>query len=226
MAAPVANKIQLPLDTGNTGKLVRTQTRVVGSDTVHEYYFVPTSARSKTGVYGATSGVLTVPTSATNGTTTGYFWLINPVGSAVKMAVRRISGSIQFNTLTAVDVTVPRVQFALCTFTGTASAGLITPWKRDSTDAAAVGNFRTASTGLTVTLGAAVHACLPPVVATAASATIQANMPPAVFPPIEPETEDGQIILRAGEGLVCYSPDAATTANRRLVVNVTWEEFE
>ena len=40
MAAPVADKIILPLDTGNTGKKVRTQTRVVGADTVHEHYFV------------------------------------------------------------------------------------------------------------------------------------------------------------------------------------------
>ena len=40
MAAPIANKIILPDDSGNTGKKVRTQTRVVGADTVHEHFFV------------------------------------------------------------------------------------------------------------------------------------------------------------------------------------------
>lgn len=40
MAAPIADKIILPLDTGNTGKKVRTQTRLVGADTVHEHFFV------------------------------------------------------------------------------------------------------------------------------------------------------------------------------------------
>lgn len=42
MASPIASKIILPSDTGNTGKNVRTQTRVVGADTVHEHFFVKT----------------------------------------------------------------------------------------------------------------------------------------------------------------------------------------
>jgi hypothetical protein len=40
MAAPTADKIILPLDTGNTGKNVRTQLRTVGGIAVHEHYFV------------------------------------------------------------------------------------------------------------------------------------------------------------------------------------------
>lgn len=87
MAVPIADKIQLPLDTGNTGKKVRTQTRVVGADTVHEHYFVQISARNIVAAAKVSSGTLTVPTAIHNGTTTGFLWLYNPVGSAIKMAV-------------------------------------------------------------------------------------------------------------------------------------------
>jgi hypothetical protein len=226
MAAPVADKVLLPLDTGNTGKKVRTQTRVVGADTVHEHFMIPISQRSQVGVYQVHSGILTMPTTATNGTTTGYFWLINPVGSTIKMAIRKMEGMIQFLVLSAVDVSVVRTQFALCTFTGSPSGAQITPIKYDSTYAAPQGQLRTAMTGLTVTLGALFKAWFPPINATASSATIQANLVPVVCPEYEPGFEDDQIILRAGEGIVCYSPDTATTANRRAIVNISWEEFE
>jgi hypothetical protein len=225
MAAPVAGFVQLPSDAGNAGKKIRTQTRVVGSDTVHEHFVIAISARSKVGVYYAHSGTLTIPAAAHVGTTTGHTWLFNPVGSAVKLALRRIREIIQFTVTSAVDVSVPRQLWSLFTFTGTASGAQITPAKRDSTDSAPVGNLRTASTGLTVTLGAAMRGVLPPIVATASSATIQSNMPAQVGQPWEPE-EDGQIVLRAGEGIVNWSADAATTGNRRMVVDTVWEEYE
>jgi hypothetical protein len=37
MAAPIAAYVQLPADTANTGKKNRTQTKVAGSDTVHQH---------------------------------------------------------------------------------------------------------------------------------------------------------------------------------------------
>lgn len=225
MPAPVASKIILPLDSGNTGKNVRTQTRVVGPDTVHEHFFIPISARSRLGVYYGHSGIQTIPTGATNGTTTGNFWLYNPVGSSVKMALRRLREVIQFTVTSAVDVSVPRIQYNLFTFTGTGSGTQITPAKRDSTDAAPVGNLRTAMTGLTIILGAAIRAALPPIISTASSATIQANQLAQVGPAWDMD-EDEMPVLRAGEGIVCWTPDAATTANRRFTSDLIWEEFE
>ena len=90
MVAPVAAFVQLPLDTGNTGKKTRTQTRVIGADTVHETFVVMSSQRNYFGVYGAHSGNLTIQATATNGTTTGFLWFINPVGSALKCAIARL----------------------------------------------------------------------------------------------------------------------------------------
>jgi hypothetical protein len=225
VAAPTAAFIQLPLDTGNLGKKVRTQTRVVGADTVHEHFFIPISARSRTGVYFFHSGVLTIPTGAHNGTTSGHWWYVNPAGSTIKAAIRRAREVIQFTVTTAVDVSVPRTAFALVTFTGSPSGATINPAKRDSTDAAAQATMRTANTGMTVTLGNLLRAVLPPIIPTASSGTIQANMPAQVGTPWDLD-EDEMPVLRTGEGVVCYSPDAATTANRRLITDVIAEEFE
>lgn len=225
MAAPIASMIQLPLDTGNTGKKVRTQTRVVGADTVHEHFFIPTSIDSKVGLFRAHSGTLTIPTAAHNGTTTGHLWFFNPVGNAIKARLRRLRETTQVVS-GAIDLTAPRQLFNLITFTGTPSGATITPAKRDSTDAAATCTLRTASTGATVTLGAVMrHTGVPAINATLASATIQVNLPPCVYPPWDPDEEECPV-FRAGEGAVLYSADASTTANRRLFSDWAWEEFE
>jgi hypothetical protein len=225
MAAPVADKVILPLDTGNTGKKVRTQTRVIGADTVHEHFFIPTSKDSKTGLFRAHSGILTIPTAAHNGTTTGHLWLFNPIGSTVKGRLRRLRETGQM-VAGAIDLTAPRQLYSLFTFTGTASGAAITPAKRDSTDAAAQLSLRTASTGLTCTLGATVrHTGVPGIVATASSATVQTMLPPSIYPPWDPDEEECPV-FRAGEGIVLWSADASTAANRRLFVDLAWEEFE
>ncbi len=57
MAAPVAGYVQLPSDTANTGKKNRTQTKAVGSDTVHEHFVVPTEGYTRTGRYFHSSSV-------------------------------------------------------------------------------------------------------------------------------------------------------------------------
>ena len=222
MAAPIADKIILPLDTGNTGKKKRTQTRVVGADTVHEDFVIPISDRKVTGSYKASSGTLTVPAAVHNGTTTGFLWLYNPVGSTIKMAVKRISWNCQFIAL-AVDLLGGELRFNLFTFTGTGSAGLLTPAKRDSADAAAQGNFRTASTSMTCSLGGAFYGMQYPV---SQLATGGAGSWPPTLNEWNPDSETGEIILRPGEGIVMWHAIAVTAANRRLFVNVSWEEFE
>lgn len=222
MAAPVPDSINLPLDTGNPGKKVRTQLRTVSGTPVHEHFFIPISDRNVLGSYKASSGTLTVPAAVHNGTTTGFLWLMNPVGSAVKIAVKRISWNIQFIAL-AVDLLGGELRFNLNTFTGTGSAGLITPAKRDSTDAAAVGNFRTASTGMAVTLGAAINGTQYPTMDLITGGAGHWN---PEWNHLIPDAEQDEIILRAGEGISIWHAIAVTTANRRLFVNVGWEEFD
>lgn len=223
MAAPVADKVILPLDTGNTGKKKRTQTRVVGADTVHEDFVIPVSSRNKVGLYkAAVVPPVAVPAAVHNGTTTGFAWLYNPVGSAVKVAVKRTTFIDQFAAL-AVDLLPGELRASLFTFTGTGSGALLTPAKRDSTDAAAVANFRTASTGLTCTLGSVVMSRMYQTMDLITGGGGHWNPNLTEW---NPDNEDGEIILRAGEGIVFWHATAVTTANRRLTINTAWEEFE
>lgn len=131
----------------------------------------------------------------------------------------------QFTVLSAVDVTVPRQAVSLFTFSGVGSGALIVAAKRESTDIAPVGNFRSAMTGLTISLGAMIKSDLPAVNATASSATIQSFPVPATSNDWDPPEEE-QPVLRAGEGMAFWSADASTTANRRFSVDLAWEEFE
>lgn len=222
MSAPVADKIILPLDTGNTGKKVRTQTRVVGPDTVHEHFFIPQSSRSVLGKYKASTGLLTVPAAVQNGTTTGYCWLANPVGSAVKMGVQRITMTSNFIVL-AVDLLTGEVRFSRNTFTGVGSGTSVTPAKRDSTDATAVGTLFLTSATWAQTLGAAFwnqqYQTMDLVTGGAG------HWHPYVHEFIA-EKEEDQIVLRAGEAIAVWHSIAVTTSNRRAAINFAWEEFE
>src|SRR5439155_20041062 len=195
--------------TGNTGKKVRSQSRVVGADTVHEHYFVPVDPRDVLGLYWVSSGLITPPSSADNGTSTGRFWLVNPAGSAVKVAVRAIMTRWMLAGLATADVSAQRLAFALFTETGAPSGATIAYAKRDSTDATPVSSLRTAATGMTVTVGNILRADLPPSVTgttgVGAGDSIAAHDRAVV--PYEEHT-----ILRAGEGILCYCPDTGTAS--------------
>lgn len=223
MATPVAAFIQLPDDSGNTGKKNRSQTRVVGANTVHEHFVVCVSKRSYVGFYWANVPFQTIPTAAQNGTSTGNWWLFNPVGSANKITLRRFSTMMQFAAL-GLDLVPGQFRMSLFTFTGTASGAQITLGKADSTYPAPTANLRTAMTGLTITLGATIWEELGPVHELATGGAGVWN--PLVGLERNPDDEDAEIILRAGEGVVDWSALALTTANRRQSTNIGIGEFE
>lgn len=222
MAAPVADKIILPLDTGNTGKKIRSQTRVVGADTVHSHFFVSEDPRSVVGVHTGSSGVLTVPAAVHNGTTTGFLWVFNPIGSTINMQISRTILDSQFTAL-AVDLLSGELRCSLFTFTGTASGAQITTAKRGSADAAAQGNMRTASTGLTCTLGASRIGTQYQTMDLITGGAGHWNPHRADLRPVNEHEEP---ILLPGEGIVFWHAVAVTTSNRRLIINISWDEFE
>ena len=218
MAAPIAAFAQLPTDSGNTGKKMRSQTRVIGADTVHEHFFVQSSSRDIVGSYIAHSGVNLIQATAQT-FPVAFWWLINPVGNANKIAIKAIEMVSQMGSALAAP-TSPRLLLASFTFTGTASGATVTPGKLDSTSAATTASFRTASTGLTITKVADLLCALP-----IASATAVGYSPPQMDEWFE-DVEQNQIILRAGEGVAFYQPDAGTTADtRRVITTVKWDEF-
>ena len=222
MAAPVADNVLLPLDTGNTGKKMRTQTRTIGADSVHEHFFIPSSQRNYLGVFGYHGGNQLIQAAATNGTTTGFWWFINPIGSTVKIGIERVRYAHSITT-TLSTPTCPRVVLQLFTFTGTASGAAVTPAKFNSGYPAAQGSMRTAMTGLTVSLGGIIDATLP-------IASIGTTGWAVVCPQFDDNiaiSELSDIVLAPGEGIVCYQPDAGTTADtRRLIADIVTAEFE
>ncbi len=177
--------------------------------------------RKTTGIYKYGTAVLSVQVAVQNGTSTGHFWIINPIGSSKLVAVRRmeVQFAIGANTTTT---TTPRTVLRRFIFTGTSSGAVILAAKRDSTDPTPTVIVATAVTGITPSLDNIEWEFLPPsMVGTAGWTFYHPSM-------LEYEPEDaGMTILRAGEGLVLFQPDAGgvTTDVRRFIVNLGIEEF-
>lgn len=174
--------------------------------------------RVRTGIFSCQTGIHVVAATA-QAATAGFWWLINPVGSTVIVALRRIEFMSQIGSALATP-TSPRLQVERVTFTGTASGASPTPAKVRSADAANTASLRTASTGLTLTAGAAVYAFLPITAITATSGGGAAAV--ADWNP----DNNGMPLLAAGEGLVLRQADNGTASDtRRFVTNIAWEEF-
>ena len=227
MAAPIAGMIQLPTDSGNTGKKVRTQTRVVGADTVHEHHFIPISSRKIDGIYYASSGVLATVAAADNGTTAARLgWLEMPVGGSKRGRLRQIENTSVLGAIVSADFTAmfSPISIARFTFTGTASGALITPARRHPSDAANVANLRTASTGMTVTLAGLARRCgLVPFIDFATAAGWISVSPHSND--YDPQHEDEYLDFGPGEGLVFYQVDAGNTG-WRSIVSLAWDEYD
>ena len=222
MAAKTDQIITLPSDTGNTGKKVRTKESVVGANTVEEYFFIPSTERSETGRYKFNATAAAIPAAAQTGTTTGMLYLINPLGSTVKISVSRLLLSQNFSTTLAVDLIAPIIRVSRITFTGTLSAAAITPSKRATTDAAPQALLSAAMTGLTVTLVATIFEIIGQ---TRDLVTGGGGHWSAQQDNWSPDEEGDEIVLAAGEGIVVWSQLAVTTANRKLSISGAWKEF-
>lgn len=211
------NKITLPGEQPGNKQIHTREITVSGPGVVQQEYLIPTSARVVSGVYLATTGVRVVTVTADT-FPAGSWWLINPVGSAVKVALRSVTFSSQIASALAVP-TSPRFSLVAFTFTGTASGAQITPRKAATTFAAATATLRTANTGMTITRTQDVYNFLPVAVATAVGGVAPQEQP--VQPP-----EDEQVVLAAGEGVVLTQATAGTTSDtRRTMASMVWAEY-
>jgi hypothetical protein len=222
MTAKTDQVIILPLDSGNTGKKIRTKESVVGANTVEEYFFIPSSERSTTGQYKFVIPAQAIPTAVHTGTTTGFLFIVNPLSSTVNMAIDRMSFRQNFSTTLAVDLIAPLIHVSRITFTGTLSAATTTPAKRKTADAAAQGLIAIASTGLTVTKLGDVFGIIGQTMDLVTGGGGHWN---PMIDEWNPQDEDDEVILVPGEGLVVWSTLAVTTANRKLLLTGAWFEF-
>lgn len=213
MAAPVDAIIQLPDDSGNGGKKVRTQTETVGGNVVHTHYFVQQRKAKILSVYRLALVQATVLASAQNGTTAGF--LFGHMGSAVSgkaMRLRRMSFSSQHSTALATP-TAPRLLVRRYTSAGALSGAALAPNVNDSAvHAAPAAIFSLANTGNTV-----VHVGIGFAAGGLAGAlTAVGAYEPCYKDLIDPAAdEDDWPVFRPGEGFVVYQDVAGTTSDTR-----------
>lgn len=216
-----AQKIVLPAD--STGKAIYTQERTVtGPGTVQLQYVIPSSERVNSGIYRAQTGLHSVSVAATTGTTTGNWWLYNPAGSAVSVALRRVEFAAGAGAASVVIATSPRIMLSRFTFTGTPAGAVITPAKVRSSDPAPTALLRSTQVTSVVTLAGDTYAFLPGIwCQSVSSGGPGVGMTDEWIP-----DEDAQTVLAPGEGMVCWQPDAGSTGDpRRFVTNLAWTEF-
>lgn len=224
MAAPVADKIQLPVDTGNLGKKVRTQTRVVGSDTVHEHFWVQGRRAEILGVYRHALTQQTVQAAAQNGTSTGFLWAHIPSAVSNKtVRLRRAVVESQHSSALATP-TAPRVVLVRFSFTGTASgASANAVAKVNDAAPTPVFDLRTAVTGLTPTLGAVLGSAglAGALTAVGAYAPVGIDLVNAM------ESEDEWPLITPGNGVVLYQDVAGTASDtRKFNLQLVWDEID
>lgn len=169
------------------------------------------------GIYMANALAASTVTLAADAATAGRFWLVN-TSSTIAVAIRRVA----FNSVSGtalITLTTPNFTLERVTFTGTPSGATVTPALRDSTDAAATGSIRTASTGMSLTAGATAMSFQVHSVLTAVGETRPVDQ---VWTPLE----DERIVLRQNQGVVLRQATAGTLADTRSVrVDIIWEEF-
>lgn len=221
MAGPIAAKVTLPSDSGNAGPKVRTQTRVVGADTVHEHFFISGRKAEVLGIYRLAMAQITAAAAAQNGTSTGALWFHVPTAITNKKArIRAIRYASQHATALATP-TAPRLAVSRMTFTGTASGAAITPVKVDATYPAAVADLRTAVTGLTPSL-VGVMAALPFCGAITAVGAYTSPTDDVIM-----QEEDNWWVFAPGEGLVLWQDTAGTTSDTRVMnITIAWDEID
>lgn len=213
MAGPIDAIITLPDDSGNTGKKVRTQTRVVGANTVHEHFFIHQRQAKITSIYRLALVQSTVAAAAQNGTTAGFLFGHMPSAATTRaMRLRRLSLTSQHSTALATP-TAPRLLVRRLTSAAALSGALVAPNINDSgVHAAPSCLFSLVNTGITV-----VHVGIGFGAAGLAGAlTAVGAYEPCYKDIIDPASdEDEWPVFRPGEGFVVYQDTAGTTADTR-----------
>lgn len=212
--------VHLPSDTGNTGKRSRTVQRTVNAVVVQESVVVTAYREDILGLYYGDMG----PTPLIVGphvAGVGFAYLVNPVGSAVTMALRRNRFVANIRSAVVGTATSPSIRLERFTFTGTPSGGVVTPAKRRSADAAAVGSVRLAATGMTITPGNTIRSFFVPTVAANSTA-----VPPPHDVTWDAAGDEGELLLLAGEGLLLRQATAGDASDPRDInFNITWLEY-
>lgn len=231
MTQATLNNIRLPSDGTNTGAYTPVIDKVISGTTYSHPVVIPERKELVRGVYRAASTVQSVAAAAQNGTSTGFLWITVP-SSTTSRAIRLRKATLAINHSASTTMpSVPRILLSRFTFTGSASGATLAGAKIDPDSDNPSVDLRTATTGMTITLntdpGSALNAVLVPPMHNVTAAGLL-FMPSDVQELVSIDSEEDEWpIIKAGQGLVIYQGDAATTADtRRFVISLLWDEIE
>jgi hypothetical protein len=230
MAAPVEAFVTLPSDSGNVGKEIRANSRIVPANGNTEYYhaYITMPRTLIKGIYYSTSALYSVNVTAQDGISTAVWWLQVPAASITSVRIRRLDVCITNDVATAIThATTPRFAFSRGTYTGSWSGSTQTVSKRKTTDGTNNATVQTASTSATVTVGNALWAALVPGCDASTTASGVCVYNSFLYQWWRPRGEDEYIVIAPGECLIAYQIDAGTSSDQRcLIVNLCWEEYD
>lgn len=224
MSAPVSLYTILPIDSGNAGKCVRTQTDVVGGQTIYEHFLIPTWALTVIGHYFFSSSLQPVSSSIQDGVNTGFLWFINPASSTITTMLRRII--LDFSAGLALSApTAPVVSFTKFTYTGSPLGGTFTPASAQTGQASAQVSIRQSSQGLTITkLADFGQAAFPSLETSVGLCYVVKEVLP-----FNPFAYQRGLCLECGpgEGIAIWQSVAGSGADsRRFSCQVEWDELD
>jgi hypothetical protein len=226
MAAPVASYVQLPTDTANTGKKNRTQTKAVGSDTVHEHYVVPTEGYTRHGRYihcsTAARAVVASAVAITTDTVATYLAMST---ASVKVGVLRHVSISYGSGDPVISKTAPLITATKYTF-GTAHSGTTQNICQTQTSSTTPGaNVRVSPAGATVVaVGVIGQAVIPAIFTTAASYT-GGNV--TIYDAQEPYNRGAAVEFGPGEGIAVHQTANGTASDTRVyTVKLVWDEID
>lgn len=211
----------------------RTRERTAAALNAVEQYLIPAPERVRSGVYIANTGRHALQAAA-HAANNGFWFLVNPPGSGVLVAVREITYMMGTTSTAIAFANSPRTTLERFTYTGTPSGAQITPGEADNGQPAPQARLYTASTGMTITAGAVANAFLAfpgfsggavPGANTAQPFALRDGVGEWDFPTMG---DPGTIVLAEGEGLLYRQADAGATsetASRTATLSLAWEEY-
>jgi hypothetical protein len=227
MAAPIAGYVQLPADTANTGKKNRTQTKVSGSDTVHEHFVVPSAAYTHTGRYFSVSSAAQGVSSAAQATSVaGMYYLHNSTDNTAVGMLRSVDINYSLDGSTAVAATICCPVFALQKYTfNTAHSGTtvnIVSAQTSSTTAKL--NMRQVPTGATITLVGPIGAAPFPAILTTVG---NYGGSFSLYQDSETYNRGFAVEIAPGEGVVLHQLTTGLAADtRKFTAKFVWDEID
>jgi hypothetical protein len=228
MAAPIAAYVQLPADTANTGKKNRTQTKVAGSDTVHEHFVVPSAAFTHTGRYFSVStAAQSVSSAAQVPSTAGHYYLHNSTANTAVGVLRSvdINYSVDGSTAIAIAQSCPLFMLQKYTF-ATAHAGTtINIVSAQTSSTTAKLNMRQAPTGATVTLVGPIGAAPFPALLSTVTNVYGGSF--NLYTADEKYNRGYAVEIAPGEGVVLHQLTTGLAADtRKFTAKFVWDEID